>query len=720
LKKILTAVILISLIAAAWSLTGRIAEIDSSNRVEIVLDGGAYQQLKALEPQVELAGLKASGVSGTAVYQKSIDDFLESGALQRLNQLDLALLDGDLSSALEEENISAQSLSRGALFAVISDGLREQLNRSAQSLEENYSAEFFSAGQLNLLYFENWSERLNELNLGYNAQLAAETEAAGMDIIYRSGAELNALPVLKSSLEELNAEMLIFDGEEVTGFPAQLEETAAVLKENALLFGYIEAFIADQSGAKEIAELSALNILRTHSMQQEEVDTSSQGVIVDRYLRAVRERSVRVIYFKPYLTGTNLMQRNEALLSSLKSELQAEGYIIGDAEAASFYSADISVLLLLLLGVTAAGILMLYYFTELFYNHKSGTVNNHKSDTDSFNYDNSFSENLDSESSSSKNKLNLSGYQKYLNIFFLFSAVAAFLLLQSGREVLLRQITAFGAAAVFPTLAVAVFLLNKKNGGEEIASVLNSKSEETGGKGFDSELRSKKYSAKSFFDLFINYTFAVLTALSGGIFVSAALNSSNFIFKLEQFRGVKAAFILPLILISIYYFLQLGSSSLKRDLLDLFEAEIKVKHLILAGILALTAVIYIGRTGNFPLLPVPNWEMLLRSQLEKLLYVRPRFKEFLIGHPLLIFSLWLASAKRKKLYFYPLLMLASVGVVTTVNTFSHLHTPVLISVLRTFHSYWLALIIGAGFIIIYELFSYIYKRWIRVKVDSAS
>jgi uncharacterized membrane protein len=278
-----------------------------------------------------------------------------------------------------------------------------------------------------------------------------------------------------------------------------------------------------------------------------------------------------------------------------------------------------------------------------------------------------------------------------MNIFFIFSTGTAFLLLQSGRIVLLRQITAFGAAVIFPTLAVIAFLLEKSSGGEDIK-------EESG-------------LLKSIIYLAANFTAAVLTAFMGGIFVSASLNTSDFIFKLEQFRGVKAAFLLPLILISIYYLLQLGGDNLKDSLPEFLETAVKIKHIILAGGLAVIAVIYIGRTGNFPLLPVPNWEMIVRSLLEKILYVRPRFKEFLIGHPLFILTLWLAVIKHKKLYFYPLLMLASVGVITVVNTFSHLHTPLFISILRTVHSYWLGLILGAVFVLGYQLLDYLYKKY---------
>jgi hypothetical protein len=648
LKKVLALIIIISFIAAGWGLTVRVSEIDSSNQVEIVIDGEAYQQLKSLEPQLELSDLKKIGLSGAAVYQKNIEDFLEEGSLKRLEGIDLALAGEDLRRELEEENVETNRLAGEALFAVLSDSLIEQLDNLAPVLNAEYAARTFRAGDFYFIYFQNWHDSLEDLNIGYDAEFAAEAESAGLDIIYRSGNDLNSLSVLENNLALLTPDMLIFDGEEITGFPAELEKTAEIIRENKLLFGYIEAFIADQSGAKKLADLIDLNILRTHSMQQEEVEKASPQLIVDRYLRAVRERSVRVIYHKPYLEGNDLLQRNLALLDSLKDNLNAENFVIGDAEALPYFSGSLFSLLAALLGVTAAGILLLNYFSAF-------------------------------------------NYAKLMNIFFVFSAGTAFLLLQSGRIILLRQITAFGAAVIIPSLAVIAFILDKKSGGEEIK-------EEAG------VLKASLY-------LTANFSAAVFTAFMGGIFVSASLNTSDFIFKLEQFRGVKAAFLLPLILISIYYLLQLGGDKLKNSIPEFLETAVKVKHIILAGGLAFIAVVYIGRTGNFPLLPVPNWEMLVRSLLEKILYVRPRFKEFLIGHPLFMLTLWLAVIKRKKLYFYPLLMLASVGVITAVNTFSHLHTPLLISILRTFHSYWLGLILGAVFILGYELLEYLYRKY---------
>lgn len=644
LKKILIGIILISLIVVAFSLTARINKIDQKSEIEIVMDGESYTELKALAPEINLQKLKNSGMTTIAIYQKSLEDFIDNGSLKKLENLDILLADDDLQNSLKKNGIKINELENSAIFAVFSRSLKKQLNSLASELKNEYSAEIIQTADYNLLYFPNWHKSLEDLSLGYNSNQVEEAKKIDLKIAYRSDNKLNSFSALKSNLKLLNPEILIFNGEEITGYPDKIAETAALMKKYKLDFGQVEAFIAAQAGAEKLAVQNDYKILRTHSMQQEEVEKANAKEIINRYLLAVRERNVKIIYYKPYLQGDQLLSRNLDLLSSLKLSLEAEGYKLGSSETIEYFSSSNLDLALILLAITAAGIMLLNYFTAF-------------------------------------------NYSKLINLFFLISAAAGFIFFETGKIILLRQIMALAAAVIFPSLAVIVFLIEKNKGAEDLKGVLKS----------------------SF--LFCNYTAAVITALIGGLFVSASLNSSDFIFKINNFRGVKLAFLLPLIIISLYYFIQPGNKELKKEIPKLLESAIKVKHLILAAALALIAVIYIGRTGNFPLLPVPAWELTLRSFLEKMLYVRPRFKEFLIGHPLFIFSLYLSYKKRKELCFYPFLMLSSVGVITTVNTFSHLHTPLLVSMLRTFHSYWLSFIIASILILFYRLFKHFYKKY---------
>ncbi|MGM0548553.1 MAG: DUF5693 family protein [Bacillota bacterium] len=642
LKKILVGVILITFIIAAWTLIGRVNQIDQNQDLEIILDGKAYTELKALEPEISLDKLKASGLTTLAIYQQSLEELLEKGALEKVSPLNLK--EQELKTELKAQGLNFKEFEKQALFAVFSDSLWQQLNNLAPDLAAEYGAKLLQTKAYNFLYFPNWQQKLADLNLAYNQELVEKAATNDLKLALRPNNNLNSFAALAKSLESIKAQFLIFDGEEITGYPAKIEETAALMKENEIIFAKVEAFIAAQKGAAKLAKLNNYHFLRTHSLQQDEVEQMTAQKIIERYQLAVRERNVKLLYYKPYLEGNQLVQKNLNLLESLSSNLKAEGYQFGNAKTAAYFSNSTWHLLAILLGVTAAGILLVNYFSD-------------------FKYD------------------------KLLNLLFFVALAAAWYFLSSGREILLRQILALGAAIIFPALAVIVFLLKKDRGAEEFDFPLN----------------------LSF--LFCNFTAAVVTALIGGLFVSAALNSSDFIFKINNFRGVKLAFLIPLLIISAYYLLKINSQTLLVQIKEILETVIKVKHLVLAGFLLLIAIIYIGRTGNFPLLPVPAWELTIRSLLEKLLYVRPRFKEFLIGHPLFIFSLYLAAPKRKNIYFYPLLMLASVGLVTVVNTFSHLHTPVLVSLLRTFHAYWLSFLLAALVIGAYQLVVYLAQKY---------
>jgi len=109
-----------------------------------------------------------------------------------------------------------------------------------------------------------------------------------------------------------------------------------------------------------------------------------------------------------------------------------------------------------------------------------------------------------------------------------------------------------------------------------------------------------------------------------------------------------------------------------------------------AGLFVLAvAGIYILRTGNFGL-PVMELEIKLREALERLLLVRPRLKEFLIGHPALVLLL----ASNHKQLRPILLSIAVIGQLSLVNTFTHIHTPVLLSLLRSIYGLVFGFAIG--------------------------
>jgi hypothetical protein len=119
-----------------------------------------------------------------------------------------------------------------------------------------------------------------------------------------------------------------------------------------------------------------------------------------------------------------------------------------------------------------------------------------------------------------------------------------------------------------------------------------------------------------------------------------------------------------------------------------------------------------SRTGNAG--QVSAIELQVRLMLEQLLYVRPRTKEFLIGFPLFILALHMVKSYPKAYYF--LLIPGVIGFLSLVNTFTHLHIPLLISLLRSGYSIVFGFIIGLVLIWLYEtvwkkMITMIRMRW---------
>ena len=117
--------------------------------------------------------------------------------------------------------------------------------------------------------------------------------------------------------------------------------------------------------------------------------------------------------------------------------------------------------------------------------------------------------------------------------------------------------------------------------------------------------------------------------------------------------------------------------------------------------------IYVSRSGNGG--NASEFELEIRAFMEKILYVRPRTKEFLIGYPALFISYYLYN-KNKKISQY-ILILGSIATMSTVNTFTHLHTPFLYSLLRTMYGVAFGAIIGVLYIFLLNvLIKFIYNK----------
>ena len=120
-------------------------------------------------------------------------------------------------------------------------------------------------------------------------------------------------------------------------------------------------------------------------------------------------------------------------------------------------------------------------------------------------------------------------------------------------------------------------------------------------------------------------------------------------------------------------------------------ARITFGHVAL-GLIALAAVaVVVLRRGNDPVIGVSQFELTLRSLLGEFV-ARPRFKE-LLGHPLALIALALPGWPA---WLRGLLLTGGVVAQASIlNSFSHYHTPLLISLERTGVALLIGLVIGA-------------------------
>jgi hypothetical protein len=179
-----------------------------------------------------------------------------------------------------------------------------------------------------------------------------------------------------------------------------------------------------------------------------------------------------------------------------------------------------------------------------------------------------------------------------------------------------------------------------------------------------------------------------LISTAAGVVIHSLGATELLVWGILPVRGVKAQLIAPLLAGVLLL-------ARKEEVVRWWETEVKFKHIFGAGALLVAVVaLYLMRSGNFPLIPVSHAERASRDALETFFGARPRLKEFLIGHPLLITGLTVLD---RKPWARILILAGLIGQISIVNTFMHFHIPLEIGLLRTFHGIWIGLLVSVPF-----------------------
>ena len=514
------------------------------------------------------------------------------------------------------------------------------------------------------------------LNLGILPSKLEIVKDAGMEIIPRTASyegwnDTKYAKAVINSYKDLDEvpEYMIVGGESVLGNDDGIDTVRDYLTKNNITIGLIENTTQRQNilqyGVNDVVKRTGYNTVRIFSVwdyiqnRYQYYGYKGAEEIENTLFRAVVERNIRLIYFKPikeykdqhvYVTD---LKEYQTMFSNLNKRLGEQGIQFGSkASIMDQYQVTLWAKVMMALGSVAAAVLLIGAILPIGRRVKSG-----------------------------------------LFVLGAVGVVGAYAVMPSYALL----ITSFAAAVVFPCLATLFIVRQSK----ELADNLQ-----------PSE-RITKIIGYGILTLIIG----VAISLLGGVMTAAPISSINYLLELDIFRGVKVAQLLPLAFFAVAYLAYYGFGTTKKypgtleynDLKEMMNASIKVWMIFLGVVLLGVGYYYISRTGNESSIQVSSLEMLFRNTLEDNLIARPRNKEFLFAFPAVMMLVY-TSVRRFKLW--PILFgLASViGLTSVDNTFMHIRTPLYLGFARTGYSLLFGILIGIVGIIVFEIGHRIYKK----------
>lgn len=194
---------------------------------------------------------------------------------------------------------------------------------------------------------------------------------------------------------------------------------------------------------------------------------------------------------------------------------------------------------------------------------------------------------------------------------------------------------------------------------------------------------------------------AVAFALGGALVVVGLVSTPLLMEEIDRFAGIKAVIVVPPLLAFLLYVYTRRFGNEPPDARASALAPVRVYQLAMFVILAGAALVYVARSGNQSDITPSAFELALRSNLTQVLGVRPRFKEFAIGFPLLML-LPALRLEHKRVVGWLFAIGAAIGTSDIVDTFSHLHTPLLASLVRVLNGAVVGIALGIVAIAVYR------------------
>lgn len=580
--------------------------------------------------QSYLSALKESGVVSVGVSQVALADFLLERGVSAFHGDEL--LDHDALTSVQHPALRSLLdrglVNRDSLYLLPGDPELALLLESASLKEADRptAVRLHTSGTSSVIEILSDGPVAEGFQFGFCKHQVQTVADAGLKVVPRlmnpKSASIDAIDAVLAHLDDVEeCTTVIFSGTEAFGSPHNLRYTAGRLLEMGIAPGMVEFSV--QAGDRQLAQLVDYEVIRIHSIVPSEYSVLSAREMLDRLFRAVSERNVRLLYLRPHLIEPQLEDGNALdFINMLRYRLESNGYVMGPAQA---YPRSSPRLLEPLVPVMALGAVALFVLIVLYVYPMPALP----------------------------------------QVGLAFVASLAVVGIAYLDKLLARLLLSLGVAVMVPAVAVLVSVvrvsgLSTRRAGHPLISALR------------------------------GWLLAVFVAVAGGLVVAGILSDRSFFSKTVQFLGVKASHTLPLALAGGLLWwhrhdseLVSGKLSIMKETVDILRAPIRMWHLF-AGIAAIVGfVIYLGRTGNTFFIDIPVFDRWLRDTLESFLPVRPRTKEVFVGHPALIVSLYVyAKTKGRCPYALIGVLIGTIGPISVINSFAHLHTPVATTVTR--------------------------------------
>ena len=535
------------------------------------------------------------------------------------------------------------------------------------------------------ILISNSKQLVGDAQLGFDPQQLALARRQKMIVAARIANPVNLTPKRISQLlddvkYQAKANVVFMGDDQVLGFESLISPVQREMRKRDLTYTMVE--FGKTRGAGDMAKFTDGKIARVHTVLPDEALGAEPEMLVDRYVRAAKERNMRVLFLRlmrhqkgepevvksgdlsaPTLLEKSAFNQNMELVEKVSSEIQRAplpglrpGLGIGPAQRFGDYpmaqlqaswlphkiawAARFEMLFVTGLGVVGMTLLLLNLFFDL--------------------------------RPAIQTRWLIAGVLLVFGLSFSAGIGAKLLALQAGLVCSTVGMMWGGLPLVWDGL--------KRPSASR------------------TPIQITKFAAGVLFR-------TTLLTLIGGLYVTAFLNNWRYMSKADEYLGEKATQFLPIALIALAFAGELfphrveaegAAPGMKRafDRLKGVVARPFTAQTAIWGIVVLAVgYVWMARFGNDSGMQISSFELKTRALLEQVFLTRPRTKEIFLGHP--AFLLMIAFLlRRQKLLAFAALIPAIIGQTDVLNTMCHIHTPVFFNLWRSITGVLLGSILG--------------------------